>query len=234
MKTLECWHTSRSLSLILIVIFYRLRSEGDNVLGSVRPSVSILTAEPNIKVVGKTVQPWEGGQMDRWTLPSTLFPFCFVVDKHTLPRNWNKWDSLLAVLQCKVLVQLLKIQWSKKDFTVQHHEPGISSFVQRFFSPPVHLAWWAHMRRFPSVCPWRYQNALDNNSYLQKCMSIGLYLLFTTLSQKFISANGHGIPTETGRAHCQRQVAFFIESVWWYIGARQMLIVLISDKMIMG
>ena len=22
-----------------------------------------------------------------------------------------------------------------------------------FFSPPVHIAWWAHMRRFLSVCP---------------------------------------------------------------------------------
>ncbi len=34
-------------------------------------------------------------------------------------------------------------------------------------------------------------------------------LWLTTLSEKFISANGYGIIAVTGRAHCQRQVAFF-------------------------
>ena len=34
---------------------------------------------------------------------------------------------------------------------------------ETFLSPPVHIAWWAHMQRFLSVRP-----SLDNNSYLRK------------------------------------------------------------------
>ena len=40
-------------------------------------------------------------------------------------------------------------------------------------------------------------------------MYISLYLLLTTLSVKLLSANGHGFTAVTGRAHFQRQVAFF-------------------------
>ncbi len=40
-------------------------------------------------------------------------------------------------------------------------------------------------------------------------MPICLYLLPATLLEKFMSANESGIIGVTGRAHCQRQVAFF-------------------------
>ncbi len=40
-------------------------------------------------------------------------------------------------------------------------------------------------------------------------MSICLYLLLTTLLEKYMSANGKGIIGLTGRVHCQCQVAFF-------------------------
>ncbi len=36
---------------------------------------------------------------------------------------------------------------------------------------------------------------------------------------KFISTNGHCIPTETGRAHCQRQVAFLPFYIIFVVGA---------------
>ncbi len=39
-------------------------------------------------------------------------------------------------------------------------------------------------------------------------------LWLTTLSEKFMSANGYGIIGVTGRAHCQRQVAFFSDCHW--------------------
>ncbi len=90
----------------------------------------------------------------------------------------------------------------------------------------MQFARWAHMRHFLSVCP----SGLDQNSdwiiihisasIIARSLKlyhsqvyigswpIGFYLLLTTLSEKILSANGHGFTAVTGRAHCQRQVAF--------------------------
>ncbi len=65
----------------------------------------------------------------------------------------------------------------------------------------------------PSVCHWIKidisESIIDgvcNSTTAQlKYVPICLCLLLTTLREKFMSANGHGIFALTGRAHCQRQ-----------------------------
>ncbi len=58
----------------------------------------------------------------------------------------------------------------------------------------------------PSVCH------TFKNSYSESIIGRSLklsQLWLTTLSEKFMSANGYGIIAVTGRTHCQRQVASF-------------------------
>ncbi len=79
-----------------------------------------------------------------------------------------------------------------------------------FLSPPVHIARWAHMHRFLSVCPSvRHWTKIHNSeSIIDRSMKLYHSSLLTTLWEKFMSANVHGIFALTGRAHCQCQVAF--------------------------
>ncbi len=43
--------------------------------------------------------------------------------------------------------------------------PRFGALQPRFFSPPVHFAWWAHMRRFLSVCPSVCLSGLDQKDW---------------------------------------------------------------------
>ncbi len=43
-------------------------------------------------------------------------------------------------------------------------------------------------------------------------VSVVLGIGYSTLREKFMSSNGHGNIALTGRAHCQRQVAFLL--IW--------------------
>ena len=70
------------------------------------------------------------------------------------------------------------------------------------FSPPVHIARWAHMRCFLSVCHTFKNSSLE--------LYHSMYLPLATLCEKFMSANGHCVIALTGRAHCQCKIAFFI------------------------
>ncbi len=69
------------------------------------------------------------------------------------------------------------------------------------FSPPVHIARWAHMRCFLSVC------------HTFKNLSLELYHSMYLPLPTFVSANGHCVIALTGRAHCQRQVAFLVHPI---------------------
>ncbi len=78
----------------------------------------------------------------------------------------------------------------------------------------MYIARWARMRRFLSVRPSVtfdkiniYENIIGRSLKLYHSMSICLYL--SLLHSEKIWAYGHGIIEMTGRARCQRQVAFF-------------------------
>ena len=59
---------------------------------------------------------------------------------------------------------------------------------------------------------WRHPTGFIGTNRENHAASVYLalsQLWLTTLSEKLTSANGYGIIALTGRAHCQRQVAFF-------------------------
>ncbi len=78
-------------------------------------------------------------------------------------------------------------------------------FAGSFLSPLVHIARWAHMHRFLPVCLSVTFLKIHTSESI-----IGRSLTDYTLRKKSFKQLGKVLFAVTGRAHCQRQVAFFL------------------------
>ncbi len=91
-----------------------------------------------------------------------------------------------------------------------------------FLGPPVHIARWAHMHRFLSVRPSITLLKIHiSESIIGRSLKLYQFKVFVCVSvisgRVRIIAQMQSIGvliSLTGRAHCQRQVAYFGNTIW--------------------
>ncbi len=75
------------------------------------------------------------------------------------------WSSLaLSVFHCPGPLKYTSYAWSPKMTPLLCFIPYLCWSLDHFLSPPVHFAWWAHMRHFLSICLSVCPSVLDQKS----------------------------------------------------------------------
>ena len=115
--------------------------------------------------------------------------------------------------------------WVHQIFWLRHAKRSVMSWVvvipkegRVCMAAPALLYFWAHRcilqggLIYIASCPLVRLSVTILKIHISESIigrNMKLYHSNSTLSEKITSANGYGIIAVTGRAHCQRQVAFF-------------------------
>ncbi len=90
------------------------------------------------------------------------------------PKHMIEWPGVTGITQSVMRLQdcpqiIFKRSSSYSVEPIERGKALVFRFLSPSLSPPVHIARWAHICRFLSVClSVTWPNSLDNNSYLRK------------------------------------------------------------------